>query len=506
VTEDSGRSGAPKSFARLRRHLAEIHDLVKITSLLHWDQHVTMPPGGAAARTEQLALIARLVHERLVSTETERLLEECRPYEESLPYESDDASIVRVARRDFEKASPVPLDLRSELARAGSAGYEAWRDARARSDYESFRPYLERNLELKQRYLDCFERPREDYDILLDDYERGMTTAEVRVVFDRLKDELVPLIVAAGDAGARDDVLEQPFPIDVQREVCLDVLEAFGYSPQSWRLDPTEHPFASGTAISDIRITTRYHDRGLASLFASMHEFGHGLYERQVGESLARTPLARGASLGMHESQSRMWENLVGRSREFCSWVLPRLQRAFPEQLDDVDCDRFYAAVNRVRPSLIRIHADEATYNLHIILRFELEQDLIAGRVGLAELPDAWNAKMLDYLGLEPPDEAHGVLQDVHWSGGSLGYFPTYSLGNVISVQLWQRIGSDIPDLYESLERGEFAPLREWLREHVHRHGRKFTTQELLERVVGGALDPEPYLRYLKHKHVSAVA
>ena len=495
----------PDAFADLRRHLAGIADLGKIRSLLQWDEQVTMPPGGAASRSDQLALLARIVHERFVSPETERLLEACRAYEESLPYESDDASLVRVTRRDFEKHARVPIDLASELSRAGSDGYVAWARARATSDYASFRPYLERNLELKHRYLDCFDRAAEDYDVLLDDYERGMKTAEVRAVFARLKDELVPLIEAAAAGAADGDLLEQRFPHDAQREACLDVVRAFGFADDSWRLDPTEHPFATGTAIADIRITTSYRDTGLASLFAAMHEFGHGLYERQVDPALARTPLARGASLGMHESQSRMWENLVGRSREFCRWVLPRLQAFFPEQLGAASEDELYAAVNRVRPSLIRIHADEATYNLHIILRFELEQELIAGRIDLRELPQVWNAKMHQYLGIDVPDDARGVLQDVHWSRGSLGYFPTYSLGNVISLQLWERIEADVPTLRESVERGEFAPLREWLREHVHRHGRKFTTAELLERVLGTGIDPEPYLRYLKQKHAAAV-
>jgi carboxypeptidase Taq len=503
VAETAGVS-APDAFESLRRRLAEIADLGKIKALVQWDEQVTMPPGGAVSRAEQLALLARIVHERFVSAETERLLDAARAYEESLPYESDDASLVRVARRDFEKQARVPIELASELSRAGSEAYVAWTRARARSDYASFRPYLERNLELKHRYLDCFDKADEDYDVLLDDYERGMKTAEVRAVFAGLKHELVPLIASAADGGDAD-LLEQRFPHDAQREACLDVVRAFGFDDDSWRLDPTEHPFATGTAISDIRITTSYRDTGLASLFASMHEFGHGLYERQVDPALARTPLARGASLGMHESQSRMWENLVGRSREFCRWVLPRLQAFFPEQLASATEDGFYSAVNRLRPSLIRIHADEATYNLHIILRFELEQDLIAGRVDLGDLPRVWNAKMDEYLGIDVPDDARGVLQDVHWARGSLGYFPTYSLGNVISLQLWERIEADVPTLRESFERGEFAPLREWLREHVHRHGRKFTTRELLDRITGTGIDAGPYVRYLKQKHAAAV-
>jgi carboxypeptidase Taq len=278
------------------------------------------------------------------------------------------------------------------------------------------------------------------------------------------------------------------------------VVTRFGYDPTAWRIDPTVHPFASGGGVNDIRITTRYMDDTLEGLFATMHETGHGLYEHGVAPELERTPLARGTSLGLHESQSRMWENLVGRSLPFWRYFFPRLQEAFPGVLDSVEVEEFYRRVNTVRPSLIRVEADEATYNMHIILRFELEQDILNGIVTLEELPEAWGARMEQYLGVEVPDDRRGVLQDVHWASGSIGYFPTYALGNVVSAQIWERVVDDIPDLAAQFEQGEFDGLRAWLGERLYRHGRKFTPKETIERVCGGPLDPEPYLRYLREK------
>jgi carboxypeptidase Taq len=492
-----------RTYSTLKQRLAEISDLRRVAGLLFWDQQTMMPPGGSAARAEQLATLNRMAHELFVSDETGRLLDELRGYEDSLDPESDEASLIRVARRDYEKARRVPAELRAELSRAGSQGLRAWGEAKASSDFSAFLPALERNVELKHRYIECFDGAEEPYDILLDDYERGMKTARVRTIFDRLKAELVPLIADIGrrDDGSLDGVARGPFPLEAQRAFSHEVVEAFGFRPGTWRLDPTAHPFASGGGVDDIRLTTFYHDDNLESLFASMHEYGHGLYEHGVDPALERTPLGTGVSLGLHESQSRMWENLVGRSRHFWRHFYPRLQQAFPEALGSVELESFYRAINRVQPSLVRIHADEVTYNLHVILRFELEQEIVNGRVELRELPEEWAARMHEYLGVEVPNDAEGVLQDMHWGGGSIGYFSTYSLGNVMSVQIWERVLEEIPDLYEHFERGEFAALREWLRERLHRHGRKFTPEETLAKVVGGPIDPDPYLRYLKTKH-----
>lgn len=464
-----------------------------------------MPPAGAAVRAEQQASIDRTVYDLFVSPETERLLDELQSYADSLDPDADDACLIRVVREDYEKQVRVPPELRAEILKAQTAGFQAWREAKPKSDFESFRPFVEHNYELKHQYIECFPEVDEPYDALLDDFERGMKTAEVRAVFERLKEELVPLITEASAFYDDDDgVLGGPFPIEPQTRVTREVIELLGFRDNSWRLDPTAHPFASSGNVNDIRITTMYDEGSLESLFATIHEYGHGLYEHQIDPALDRTPLGAGVSLGMHESQSRMWENLVGRSRPFWRFFYPRLQERFPAQLGDVELERFYRAINRVQPSLVRIAADEVTYNMHIILRFELEQDIVNGEIDFAELPNVWNQRMHDYLGVEVPDHEHGVLQDMHWAVGHIGYFSTYSLGNVMSVQLWERIREDIPDLEEQIERGEFAALREWLGTNVHRHGRKFGPRGTLERAAGGPIDPEPYLRYLRAKHCAA--
>jgi carboxypeptidase Taq len=486
-------------YAELRDRLGELWDLVKLGGLAAWDQQTMMPPQGGGVRARQLATVSKLVHDRLVSDELGELLEELRPYEESLDYDSDEASLIRVTRSDREKELRVPAELREQQARAGAEAYPVWVEARRTSDFSLFLPYLERNVQLRREYAACFDVD-EPYDALLDDFERGMKTAEVREVFARLKEGLVPLIADAARQEIDDSFLRGRFPLAAHKELERVVLGRFGFREGSWRVDPTEHPFASSLGTSDIRMTTRYPEDEFASVFASMHEGGHALYEHNVDPSLERTPLCRGTSLALHESQSRMFENLVGRSIHFWRWAYPHARRLFPDQFGDVELDDFHRAINKVQPSLIRIEADEATYSLHIILRFELEQELLAGTVDLPELPALWNERMEDYLGIEVPDDAHGVLQDVHWSRGTLGYFPTYALGNVISVQIWDRVLEDVPELEQRLEHGDLAPLCDWLGEHLWRHGRKFTPQETLERVVGGGLDPEPYLRYLNGK------
>jgi carboxypeptidase Taq len=341
---------------------------------------------------------------------------------------------VKVARRDFEKASRVPPDLKADMARAASLGQEAWTAARAESNFEAFRPHLERIVELKSRYVDCFaDQIACRYDALLDDFEPDARTTEIAAVFADLKAQLVPLIAEIGQCSDAADSapLHGHFPPDKQRELVREVLGKLGFEPTSWRLDEAAHPFSARCGAGDNRITTRFDPSYLGmSLYASIHECGHSLYEAGVAPELVRTPLGSGVSLGVHESQSRLWENVIGRSRPFCEWLLPRLRASFPEQFTPVDGDRLFRAVNEVKPSLIRVEADEATYSLHVILRFELEQDLIDGRLAARDAPAAWNERMHSYLGLEVPDDAHGVLQDVHWSAGLIGYFPTYALGN----------------------------------------------------------------------------
>ncbi|CAN5284612.1 carboxypeptidase M32 [soil metagenome] len=486
---------------RLKERLAEVGDLASAGQLLFWDQCVMMPPGGVEARAESAATVSRLAQERFVTSEIEGLLEQLRGLEESSDYDSFEASLIRVTRHDFEKASRVPPELVGEMRRASALGLSAWGPAKEASDFELLRPHLEANLELRQRYVECFEPSEETYDVLLDDFEPNMKTAEVREIFDELKEELGPLVKEIGDAGeVEDSFLTGEFDPTKQRAFALEIARRFGYTDEEWRLDQTPHPFMSSPGLGDIRLTSNFRPNDLSSLFATMHEFGHGVYEWGVDRRFARTPLGSGVSLGLHESQSRTWENLVGRSRSFWRFFYPRLQQVFQAQLGLVDEEAFYRAVNRVHPSLIRIDADEVTSTMPIILRSELEQELIDDRLGLEDLPAAWNARIDEYLGIEVPDDARGVLQDMHWAGGSLGYFPTYALGNVISVQIWERAKEDLGDLDEGFEQGEFGELREWLTEHVYRMGRKFTPQETIERVTGSRIDAKPYVRYLREK------
>jgi carboxypeptidase Taq len=494
---------APAAFDELRRRLAEISDLSAAAALLGWDQQVLMPPKGARTRAEQLATLRSVTHEKFTCSEVGALLEELEPFEEAHDYDSFEASLVRVTRRDWLKARKVPASLRAEMSRASALAIPVWVEARRTNDFAAFLPALRENVELRRRYIECFDGDyAEPYDALLDDFERGMTVAEVRTLFDYLKEHQAPLVkLVAGAAGPESPRAAGTFPLELQKRFELEVVRRFGFDDQSWRLDPTVHPFASGTGQQDIRVTTRYFDHSLDGLFATMHEVGHGLYEHQVDPSLERSPLGSGTSLGIHESQSRMWENLVGRSLPMWRYFFPRLAATFPGAFAGYDVDRWYREINAVRASLIRVEADEATYNLHIILRFELEQELLDESFPLETLPEEWNRRMWDLLGVEVPDDTRGVLQDTHWAIGEIGYFPTYALGNLISAQLWERINGDLPGLDESFERGEFGDLREWLRENVHRHGRKFTPSETLERAAGAkAIDPEPYVRYLSKK------
>ena len=483
---------------RLRALVGEVDDLRKAATLLFWDQRVMMPPGGAQARAEASATVGRIAHEKFVSPELGALLDGLNA--EDYDYESFEASLIRVTKRDYEKALRVPPELTGEMRRSSALALAAWGPAKESADFKAMLPHLERNLELRHRYVECFPPPDETYDVLLDDYEPLMKTAEVREVFDELKRELVPLIQEIGEAGDVDaSFLEGEFDVSAQRDFSMRVLRAFGYTDEEWRLDQTAHPFMTSPGPGDIRLTTNFRPNDLSSIFGSMHEFGHGVYEWGVDRSLERTSLGMGVSLAVHESQSRSWENLIGRSRPFWRHFYPDLQQRFP-QLGSVDEETFYRAVNKVHPSLIRIDADEVTYNMHIILRFELEQELIDSRLEPKDLPEAWNARMDEYLGVDVPDDTRGVLQDMHWAGGSLGYFPTYSLGNVVSVQIWERLRDDIGDVDDQMERGEFGEIREWLRTHLYVLGRKFTPQETIERVTGSRIDPGPYVRYLREK------
>jgi carboxypeptidase Taq len=490
-------------FENLRERLAALSDLRNVSQLLDWDQQTMMPPRGALTRAETVGTIQRISHDMFVSEQTGRLLEAAEQRLNGDPADSDEAALVRVTKRRWEKARRVPGQLAADLARAASVGQQAWIVARRDSDFENFIPYLERNVTLVRRYIDCFDEYDCAYDALLDDYEPGARTADVARLFDELKQELLGIIAAVREHDDRvdDSLLHGHFPVERQRVLVSWLLEQMGFDRTSWRIDDAVHPFATGFGNSDVRITNRWDESFLpTSLYGAMHECGHGLYEEGVAESLQRTPLGHPESLGLHESQSRLWENMVGRGRPFCGVLAPRIAETFGGPVAGIDGEVLYRAVNHVVPSLIRVEADEVTYGLHIVIRFELEQELVEGRLAIRDLPEAWNARYREYLGVDVPDDAQGVLQDVHWAAGLIGYFPTYALGNLIAGQLFERAHVDMPDLDAQLAAGELHGLREWLREHVHRHGAKFSTSELLERVVGGPIAVGPFVRYLKSK------
>ena len=483
----------------LKERLATIGDLRSAASVLAWDRQTYMPEGGARGRAEQLASLARVAHEMLVSPETGRLLEKAGEREPG----SDDAAFLRLARRQHDRAVRVPARLVAETSRATALAEQVWIEARETSDWSLFAPHLERVLALKREeagFLDA-EHP---YDAMLDRYDPGASTERLRIMFDELKAGIVPLVrdVSARLEEDRAAPLRGLFDQAAQEAFGREVVCRFGYDWSRGRQDSAVHPFCINFGDpGDVRITTRFDPKRLSvGLFATCHEACHALYEQGIDPSYSRTPLSGGVSMGVHESQSRLWENLVARSREFWSFFHERLQAAFPDVLGTVDLETIYRAVNAVRPSEIRTEADELTYDLHVLLRFELELALFEDGLAVADLPEAWNAKMEEYLGIIPKNDALGVLQDTHWAIGYFGYFPSYTVGNVLSVQLFEAAVDGRPDIVPQMERGEFGGLLGWLRENVHRHGKKYEPDDLIERATGRPPNSAPYLRYLEAK------
>lgn len=492
-----------QKLAQLKAILAEVSDLNNAAALLGWDQQTYMPSGGAQGRGHQLGTLETLAHLKFTSAEVGKLLDGLEPYAAQLDPDSDDACLIRVTRREYEKQTKVPAEMVAEFALATTEAHEAWAQARRENNFAHFQPHLEKIFGLRRRYADLFAPYEHVYDPLLDDFEPGMKTAEVKAIFDALRPQQVALVKAIAEKPEIDTAfLHQNFDEGKQWDFGVDVITRFGYDWQRGRQDKSPHPFTQGLGIDDVRITTRVYPNFLnPALFGTMHEAGHAMYNQGVDHALDRTRLDHGASLAVHESQSRLWENLVGRSRTFWEFFYPRLQQHFPEQLGKVGLEDFYRGINSVKPSLIRVEADEATYNLHLMLRLEIEIGLIEGSLPVKDLPEIWNARMQEFLGVTPPNDSQGVLQDIHWSMGLIGYFSTYSLGNLISVQLWERILADIPDLTAQIGQGEFSALLGWLRQKIHRHGAKFEPQDLVQRVTGSKIDPAPYMRYLKTKY-----
>ena len=403
----------------------------------------------------------------------------------------------------YDKETKVSMKWVGEFARVTTIAQGVWEEAKHKNDFKLFQPHLEKIVELRKEYAEFFKPYDHVYDPLLDDFEPGLKTKEVKEIFGKLRPQQVELLKAiAAKPEIDDSFLHIPYEEQGQWDFGVDVVTRFGYDWNRGRQDKSVHPFTTSFGIDDVRITTRFDpERAASALFSTMHEGGHAMYEQGVSASLRRTPLTTGASMAVHESQSRMWENLVGRSKAFWKFFYPRLVAIFPQQLKNVSLDNFYRGINKVEPSLIRVEADEATYNLHVMLRLELEIALLEGTVKVKDLPQAWNARMKEYLGVVPTTDTLGVLQDVHWSGGMLGYFPTYALGNLVSVQLWEKINQDIPDLEDQIEHGKFDALLGWLRKNIHQHGAKFEPQVLVKKVTGSTITPEPYMRYLTKKY-----
>jgi carboxypeptidase Taq len=490
-----------KELDQLKKLLAEVFDLNRISSVLGWDQQTYMPPGGSEDRGNQLSLLAKLSHEKFVSKEIGDLLETLKDLEKQLEPDSNDACLIRQTRHDYIKATRVPTEWVAEFSQLTSTAQDVWVEARPKSDFAAFRPYLEKIVEMRKQYSDFFKPYDHIYDPQLDDFEPGLKTADVKAIFNELRPQQVELLKQISSKPQVDDsFLRVKFPEKGQWDFGVEMITAFGYDWKRGRQDKAAHPFTTSFGHGDVRITTRFEPTGLNSLFSTAHECGHALYDQGIPKELSRSPLHDGASMAVHESQSRMWENLVGRSRPFWNHYYAQLQKALPQELGSVKVDDFYKGINKVSPSLIRVDADEATYNMHIMLRLEVEIALLEGSLSVRDLPEAWNKRMQEYVGITPPDDKDGCMQDIHWSFGGFGYFPTYALGNLVSVQLWECILRDIPDLEKKIAAGNFSELLSWLRENVHKHGHKFEPQDLIQKITGSKIDPNPYIRYLKQK------
>ena len=488
---------------KLKDIFGEVEDLNRAAGVLAWDQETYMPPGGVEGRAAQISTISRLAHARFISDEVGRRLDDINGEVDGLPFDSDEASLVRVARRDYEQERKLPSDLVAEIAHAGSSAQPVWQKARKDSDFKAFAPYLQKNVELNQRVADLLGYKERPYDALLNRSEPGLTTDQLETMFAELKNAIVPLVAdIARHADAVDDkVLYRDFDPAAQLKYALDLVTKLGYDLERGRQDVSTHPFSIALGPGDVRITTRV-SRGFFNecLFGSIHESGHSMYSQGFAPNLDRTPLWGGASPGVHESQSRLWENLVGRTQPFWRHFFPSLRNTFPEALKGSDEEAFFKAVNKSYPSLIRVEADEVTYNLHVLLRFELENEMLEGTLKVKDLPEAWNARFKLYFGLDVPNDREGCLQDIHWSWPEFATFPGYTIGNLIGAQLMDKIRADIPDLEAQVERGEFGVLLRWLRTNVHRHGRKFTPNELVERATGKPLTPGPWIAYVRKK------
>lgn len=490
-------------YEQLCQHVRKAAMLGSIESLLGWDERCLMPSAGAEYRADQMTLLSGLVHEQFTDPRLGDWLAELSASPLASDPASDAGTVIRQMRRKYEREVKLPKSLVEELTRTSVLGQQAWQDARRDSDFGRLAPLLERTISLKRQQAEAIGYEACPYDALLDDYEQGATAAELTEVLGALRDELVPLVaeVATSKRAPDTSILERRYPIEMQQRFGRQVAERIGFSFERGRLDVTPHPFCSSLGPHDCRITTRYNERFFnEAFFGVLHEAGHGLYDQGLRPDLFGLPPGEAVSMGIHESQSRMWENLVGRSKPFWQHWFEPARQAFPDALSGVSLDEFYSAINVVRPSLIRVEADEGTYNLHILIRFELEQELLDRNLKVADLPSAWNAKYQQYLGIVPSTDAEGVLQDIHWSAGLIGYFPTYSLGNLYAAQLFAQADADLGGLAVQFARGQFDPLRQWLTTRIHQRGQCHLAAELVQEITGQPLSHAPLVTHLRNK------
>ena len=491
------------AFEHLREQCGVIRDLEHIAALLDWDQQTFMPVNAEPDRVCQLTSIAGVIHEKMTSPDFISSLEaaekECAGY----PPESIESCLIRRLRRDFDKRSKVPAELVKQLTEAAATAHGAWAKAREESRFELFAPHLERLLDLRRQYAGLFAPYANIYDPLLDNFEEGFTAAQLDELFSDLRQKLLPLfrkiIASQPDAKCPEGIYGEK----EQLAFVDEVLHAIGYDFTRGRQDQSAHPFTQGFGRNDVRITTRiFPENPLSALLSSIHECGHALYEIGVGAELDRTPLAEGASYGFHESQSRLWENLVGRSRAFWEYCFPIFRKYFPEQLRNATAEQIWRAVNHVEASLIRTESDEVTYNLHIMLRYEMEKELLSGKLSVKDAPAAWNAKSMELLGVEPSNDAEGILQDIHWSMGEFGYFPTYALGNLLAAQTWFAAEAAVPDLDKEIAKGNFQPLLAFLRKRIHVLGARFSPAETMRSFLDtDEIEPDCFISLLERKY-----
>ncbi|MBP86794.1 MAG: carboxypeptidase M32 [Planctomycetaceae bacterium] len=492
------------TFDKVCEHARETAMLRSVTELLEWDERTKMPPAAGEYRAEQITYLSSKTHQRHTDPQLGAWLNELAETDLAADPNSDAGATIRQMRREYDKLTKVPQRLVEELTRLSVLGQQAWVEARKNDDFAAFSPLLEKIVKLKREQADAVGYEECCYDALLDDYEPGETTKNVTAVLEGLRKDLVPLVAAIAESSKKPDmeILKRTYPIPAQEEFGTQAAKAIGFEFNRGRLDVTHHPFCCGMGPNDTRLTTRYDENFFpSSFFSILHEAGHGIYDQGLRTEQFGLPPGMYLSLGIHESQSRMWENMVGRSETFWQHFFSPAQATFPDALTGVSRDDFYFAINDVRPSLIRVEADEATYNLHIIIRFELEQALINDGLAIADLPDAWNQKYRDYLGIEPPNDADGVLQDVHWSAALIGYFPTYALGNLYSAQFFAQAGQDVGPLDEQFARGQFTPLLDWLREKIHSPGQRYPANDLIANVTGKPLSHQPLIGYLRAKY-----